>query len=172
MKQLLRSLFLAFLISSCAQPRKENDIVSFKNTSPEAEIFADKDLNEVFKKVDFEKNTAQLTPLIKQKLQEYYDLLVLKETNPEFSDEIKEQLKKLSDEKLEIASTINPVSIKNILFISALEKVSDSIQKVKFSYERNSKKDSLTAIIKSSPIKIEDQIIWNTQILFKKAYSN
>jgi hypothetical protein len=150
---------------ACSKARHKESMVSTDAIELEAAPFVEE---EILKKVDFEKNITQLNPLIKQKLQEYYDLLALEKANPEFTNEIKVQLKKLSDIQLELDSTINQVKIEDILFLSSIEKVSDSIQKVKFSYNNGSKTDSLTAIIKTTPVKVDDQTIWNTQVLFEK----
>lgn len=157
-------LALLFVLSCSKAPRSESSV--FTDKIEEVGMVADESI-EVFKEFDIE-NTTSLNTILKQKLQEYHDLLLLEKTNPEFSNEIKEQLKKLSDEKLDIDSIEGEVSIRDILFLSSAEKISDSIQKIKFSYRANTKTDSLTAIVKTIPIVIENQTIWSTSILFEK----
>ena len=168
MKQFFLYILTLLFLLSCSRARQKENMVSTDAVESEIMIPTEVDIKEAFKKVDLEKNTTQLNPLIKQKLQEYHDLLALEKTNPEFKNEIKEQLKKLSDSQLEIDSTINEVNIENISFLSPPEKISDSIQKVTFSYSNGSKTDSLTAVVKTTPIKVDDQTIWSTQILFEK----
>ena len=150
---------LIFLtLCSCSKAREQESIV-----------YAEEDkmvIEENFTKLDIN-NTTQLTPLLKQKLQEYYDLLYLKKSSPDFSEQIDKQLNKIFKETPRTDSLNDSIKIKNITFLSRAENVSDSVQKIKFSYEAGSKTDSLSAIIKTTPVTIEDQVIWSTSISFE-----
>lgn len=166
MRQFLISILALLFVISCSRaPRNESAV--FSDEIEESDMVTAKESMEVFKEFDIE-NTISLNTILKQKLQEYHDLLLLEKTNPEFSDEIKGQLKKLSDEKLNTDSTENKINIENISFLSSPEKISDSIQKIRFSYKTNTKIDSLIAVVKTIPIVIEGQTIWSTQITFEK----
>jgi len=149
---------LIFLtLCSCSKAREQNAVFATEDRMVIEENFTKFDIN----------NTTQLTPLLKQKLQEYYDLLYLKNSSPDFSGQIDKQLNKIFKETPRTDSLNDSMKIKNITILSNPENVSDSVQKIKFSYEAGSKTDSLSAIIKTTPVTIEDQVIWSTNISFE-----
>lgn len=149
-------IFLIFF--SCSRVREQ-----------ESAVHAEEDgtvIEENFTKFDIY-NTDQLKPLLKQKLQEYYDLLLLKNSSPDFSEQIDKQLNKILKETTRIDSLNDSTRINNITFLSDPENVSDSVQKIKFSYEAGPIIDSLSAVIKTTPVTIEDKVIWSTNISFE-----
>ncbi len=149
-------IFLIFF--SCSRVREqENAVYAVEDEMIIEENFTKFDIN----------NTQQLTPLLKQKLQEYYDLLILKNKSPDFSEQIDKQLNKILKEIPDNEKLNDSTKINNITFLSDPENISDSVQKIKFSYEAGSIIDSLSAIIKTIPVTIEDQVIWSTNISFE-----
>lgn len=149
-------IFLIFF--SCSRVREqENAVYAVEDEMVIEESFAKFDIN----------NTSQLTPLLKQKLQEYYDLLYLKNSSPDFSGQIDTQLNKIFKETPQTTALNDSIKIKNITYLSGAENVSDSVQKIKFSYEAGPMIDTLSAIIKTTPITIDEQVIWSTNISFE-----
>lgn len=149
-------IFLIFF--SCSRVREQENAMY----TVEEEMV----IEENFTKFDIH-NTTQLTPLLKQKLQEYYDLLNLKKSSPDFSGQIDKQLNKIFKEASQANALNDSINIKNITILSGAENVSDSIQKIKFSYEAGPMIDTLSAIIKTTPVTIEGQVIWSTNISFE-----
>lgn len=149
-------IFLIFF--SCSRVREQENAMY----TVEEEMV----IEENFTKFDIH-NTTQLIPLLKQKLQEYYDLLNLKKRSPDFSGQIDKQLNKIFKEASQANALNDSINIKNITILSGAENVSDSIQKIKFSYEAGPMIDTLSAIIKTTPITIEGQVIWSTNISFE-----
>src|SRR5690606_18688365 len=80
-------IFLIFF--SCSRVREQENAMY----TVEEEMV----IEENFTKFDIH-NTTQLIPLLKQKLQEYYDLLNLKKRSPDFSGQIDKQLNKIFKE--------------------------------------------------------------------------
>lgn len=150
-------IFLIFF--SCSRVREQENAVY----AVEGEMI----IEENFTKFDIN-NTGQLTPLLKQKLQEYYDLLNLKNNSPDFSEQIDKQLNKILKETPNNEKFNDSTKINNINFLANPENISDSVQKIKFSYEADSIIDSLSAIIKTTPVTIEGQVIWSTNISFER----
>lgn len=151
-------ILIFLVLCSCSKVREK-----------ESTAYAEEDemvIEENFTKFDIN-NTAQLTPLLKQKLQEYYDLLYLKKSSPDFSGQIDKQLNKILKETPRTDSLHDSIKVKNISILSNPENISDSIQKIKFSYGAGSIIDTLSAIIKTTPVTIEDQLIWSTNISFE-----
>lgn len=151
-------IFIFLIYFSCSRVREQENIV-----------YAEEDnmvIEEGFMKFDIN-NTDQLTTILKQKLQEYYDLLILKNSSPEFNEQIDSQLNKILREKPQTDTFNDSTKINNITFLSDPENVSDSIQKIKFSYKAGTIIDTLSAIIKTTPITIDDQMIWSTNISFE-----
>lgn len=149
-------IFLIFF--SCSRVREQENAMY----TVEEEMV----IEENFTKFDIH-NTTQLIPLLKQKLQEYYDLLNLKKSSPDFSGQIDKQLNKIFKEASQANALNDSINIKNITILSGAENVSDSIQKIKFSYEAGPMIDTLSAIIKTTPVTIEGQVIWSTNISFE-----
>lgn len=149
-------IFLIFF--SCSRVREQENAMY----TVEEEMV----IEENFTKFDIH-NTTQLIPLLKQKLQEYYDLLNLKKRSPDFSGQIDKQLNKIFKEASQANALNDSINIKNITILSGAENVSDSIQKIKFSYEAGPMIDTLSAIIKTTPVTIEGQVIWSTNISFE-----
>lgn len=151
-------IFIFLIFFSCSRVREQENA-----------MYADEDemvIEENFTKFDIN-NTVQLTSLLKQKLQEYYDLLHLKKSSPDFSGQIDKQLNKILRKRPRTDSLHDSIRIKNITILSNPENISDSIQKIKISYGAGSMTDTLSAIIKTTPVTIEDQVIWSTNISFE-----
>src|SRR5690606_8778605 len=108
MKQIITYIPIFLILCSCSKVREQESAVY---TAEDKMV-----IEETFTKFDIN-NTEQLTPLLKQKLQEYYDLLLLKNSSPDFSEQIDKQLNKILKERPRIDSLNDSTRIKNISFL-------------------------------------------------------
>jgi len=162
-------IFVVLFITSCANNRKEaaTEAVDMEKTETVLESTATEDAEEVF--------TFQ--HLTEQKLQDYFDLLVLQEQHPEFIDDIRTQLQELSKDSVIKADFPQKVAIQNVQQVGETLQVSDSIQKIRLRFDiiaNNSiKKDSITAIIKTKKVSLDNEEFISTKVKFtKKKMSN
>jgi len=163
MKKIL-FLLLIFIVASCSKSKQEAPIEAIE-ANEEHMMLEDEPMianTEVF--------TYQ--HLIEQKLQDYYDLLALKSQHPEFIEDITLQLEELSEGEISITNNRQKVLIKNVKQIGISEQVSDSIQKITIQFDilndSISKTDSISAIIKTKKIILEDTKVVSTKIIFSK----
>lgn len=110
--------------------------------------------------------------MLQQKLQDYYDLVTLKENYPEFNEEINNQLNTLITDSLQTNSN-KKVSIKN-LTLSKTE-VKDPTTKELYLYfdvidNDIAKKDSIIAVMTTKNVFIDSIKTVATKIKFKKMY--
>lgn len=123
-----------------------------------------------------DKNDDQFMPtnyetLASQKLQEYFDLMQLQETHPEFKEDVLVQLKSLSQDANLSKKYINLDSVKNIRSIGDILKISDSVQKLKLEFDVMSKgkmtHDSIEALIITKTVMMDTDSITSNKIVFK-----
>ncbi len=163
MKRLIY-IFVVLFITSCANNRKEVSIeaVEMEKTETVLESSVMEDVKETF--------TFQ--HLTEQKLQDYFDLLVLKQQHPEFIDDIRAQLHELSQDTILISYFPQKVDIKNVQQIGKTQQISDSIQKIKLRFDISTdnslKSDSITAIIKTKRITLDNEELISTKVVFTK----
>ncbi len=164
MKKLV-NIFVVLLIISCANERKSEapiEVVNMEKTETVLENSAMEDVKEAF--------TFQ--HLTEQKLQDYFDLLVLKQQHPEFIDDIRAQLHELSEDSIIISYFPQEVDIKNVQQIGETQQISDSIQKIKLRFDISTndsvKKDSIIAIIKTKRITLDNEELISTKVVFTK----
>lgn len=105
--------------------------------------------------------------ITKQKLQEYYDLLILKQRHNNF--DVSEQLQKIAT-IVKVVDT-NSVRIENLNLIK-MQIVSDTIKKTKISYDvifnNRIRRDTITTIIYSKKISIDNQEFISNKIQFEE----
>ena len=105
-----------------------------------------------------------------QKLQNYVELLKLKEKHPELKEDIQTQLNNVS--KKAIISISEDATIENIYQVGPIETISDTIQKIKLVYTLISKtkriEDTLYATIKSTTIILDGSAIKANKVTFSK----
>lgn len=158
-------IYVAFFMMSCANERKNEapiEGVNMEKTETMLESTAFEDAKEAF--------TFQ--HLTEQKLQDYFDLLVLQQQHPEFIEDIRTQLHELSEDSIIISYFPQKVDIKNIQQIGETQIISDSIQRIELRFDiitNNSvKKDSITAIIKTKTITLDNEELSSTKVVFTK----
>jgi len=109
--------------------------------------------------------------ITKQKLQDYFDLLVLQQKHPEFNEDIITQLKEISNENRTVSDTI-AVQVVNLNLIGKIQKISDSIQKMKITFdivsENDIKKDTIITLIKTKKVMIDSQEFISNKLQFLK----
>ncbi len=167
MKKLLY-IFITLFIISCANNKKEaamdavESVEMEQNKTTILESTAIEDMSGVF----------QYQQITTQKLQDYFDLSILQQQHPEFKEEITTQLQELSKDILIIADSTQQVIIENVQQLSEIQRVSDSVQKIKIRFDirtNNSvKNDSITAIITTKKIRLDDKEVISTKILFER----
>ncbi|MGX1930671.1 hypothetical protein [Flagellimonas sp. 2504JD4-2] len=118
-----------------------------------------------------EQNEISLEEFTTQKLRTYIELLKLKNEYPEFKDDIISRLVKFSktdllmvDESIEVADFIIQRS-------GEIEKISDSVNKIKFYVKRNTNqglfKDSITAYITTSTVNVDGIQRFSRDVVFE-----
>ncbi len=157
MKKLVYILIFAIL-GSC---------MNNKDTKESMPSIMTEDMDDSYR---IENSNFNTTTLAQQKLQEYYDLSLLQKHHPEFESDIKLQLSKFADLPLNISNTIQEITIKNVTEISH-QKLTDSTSKLRLRYEVTSKKgssfDTISAIIKTKIITLNNEIITTNKLTFK-----
>lgn len=155
MKQLLY-----IMIIICAWSCKNHDAMELKNIEVEDANTVSKPIASDFTEID----------LISQKLQEYYDLSVLQQQFPELEKELTSQIKTLSNSEASLNTDSN-ISIKNVSQIGNSKQLSDSITELVLKFEIHSKKrtqiDTITALVKTSKITIDNEEFTTRKIEFK-----
>jgi len=158
-------IFVVLFIASCANNRKEaaTEAVDMEQSETVLESTA-------FEDAAIETFTFQ--HLTEQKLQDYFDLLVLQQQHPEFIDDIRIQLQELSKDSVIKADFPQKVDIQNVQQVGETLQVSDSIQKIRLRFDiiaNNSiKKDSITAIIKTKKVSLDNEEFISTKVKFTK----
>ncbi|AUC16951.1 hypothetical protein BTO06_18150 [Tenacibaculum sp. SZ-18] len=119
--------------------------------------------------VKFEKSE---NAIFKEKLTRYFDLLKLKEIHPDFETDLISQLQNLSQNDIIEIKNLEGINIENITVVNNILKVSDSIEKVKLTYnivgKNFSKKDSIYAYKTSTEIMIDGYPAKSFDIKFAK----
>jgi len=167
MKKLLY-ISIAFFIISCANNRKEAAIDAVESVEMEQnettvlESTAMEDMSAEF----------QYQQITTQKLQDYFDLSVLQQQHPEFKEEITTQLQELSKDILIIEYSTQQAIIENVQQLNEIQRVSDSVQKIKIRFDIRTndsvKSDSITAIIITKKIRLDDEEVTSTKVLFER----
>ena len=156
MRKILSLIILIFLIYSCSRSKEMKSV----NDSYKKEAVIEKSaiITEQFK--------YQI--ITKQKLQEYYDLLVLQKKHPEFKDDILAQLQKISSINKKLKDT-NSIKINNLELIST-NKTSETERRIKISFDVISnnkiKKDTTIVLIKTKKVIIDNRELVSNKIRF------
>jgi len=162
MKYLLY-IALALMVLSCARNKAE-EMVSTEAIDNEKSL----------ELATSEASIATYTGLAQQKLQDYFDLLVLQNEHPEFKAEIISQLEQLSEDTISLPEDIASVSIENVEQRGDIENVSDSVQKMTLDFDIVStnfrKKDSINVLIHTQWIDIDGEKLPATKVSFEKNY--
>jgi len=117
--------------------------------------------------------------LATQKLQDYVDLLILQQQHPEFREELRLQLLRLSADTLLVPSHLtmgeagnSEISISGLVQLGEVETVSDTVQKVTFSFKLNSETtvrvDTLKAIFTTQKVVIDGLQHTTTKVTFEE----
>lgn len=159
MRKCIWSIFILLCIS-CANKNKE--------MNAEADVVLKRNMEYL----KIEEREVSLENLTTQKLNEYFELLQLNNEHPEFNEDIQQQLNTLSKQSLFKVGDLTPISIKNIHQIGNVEKVSDSVQKIKLLYTvtfgSREITDSIYASIFFKTIQIEEVETLSSKVIFSK----
>lgn len=161
MKKLI-FLFIVIIIVSCKNETTKSNIDLNEVMEIEKEVtkdISDTSDNQIFLNKE----------LTKEKLQELYDLIVLKNEHPEFKVSINKQLKSYVNDSIP-NKAIAEGTINNIALKGDIIQVSDSIQKVELYFDfltKNTvKKDSIWAIFTSKTIIVNGEELKSTKVTF------
>ncbi len=162
MKQLVYIVFIAFLIG-CNNTSEENSLATSDSTESEfIEETAATTIEEAF----------PYATITQQKLQEYFDLLAIKNEHPEFAETISAQLRQITTDSILLPNEQDSVAVKNLSAVGPFIKINDTLQKQSFLYTLASKTifktDTLTAHIITKPIEIEGDRTLAIKLVFKK----
>lgn len=151
----MRKLFYIFILVFLANCSKRKEMNSAKIDALEIAMPAETFENQV---------------MLQQKLQDYYDLVFLKENYPDFNAEVNEQLNNLVYDTLAI-NLNKSGTIKNLNLIQETI-ISNSVKEVKLQFDiadnNTTKKDSITAIITTKKMIIDGNESIASKIKFKK----
>ena len=168
--KILVYIFVALLILSCAN--NKNEAPAMKTDEVKQNEF----ILENAVALEDASNTFIYKELAAQKLQDYFDLLVLQKHHPEFKEDIHNQLQKLLTDSIAIPNIAQKVIIKNVQQISDIQHISDSVQKVvirfDITFNHTIKTDSIVAIIKTKKINLDNKEVISTKISFLKEKFN
>lgn len=163
MKKLSYIYIVIFICFSCSNNRSEKAI--YESIAIENDIELNSEVDDVEEGIE----RFSYEALSKQKLQEMYDLISLKNKHPEFSESIKNQLKAYTKDSIKL-ETGKEVFIKNLNLKEEVIQVSDSIQKMKLYYdlvsENVAKKDSIWITITTNAINFEQELVTTSKVKF------
>ena len=143
----------------------------------EAQEFFQRQIEEAINTLINEKNTENNTTFLyknmtTEKLQEFLDLIALQNKHPEFSEEIKSQLKNYTKDSLSNYKTIEDVLIKNIELQGAIIKLNDTIEKMKITFDLISKndikQDSIWAEVTTHGVELNGKQMQSRKVRFNK----
>ncbi|WP_432411558.1 hypothetical protein [Rasiella sp. SM2506] len=161
MKQLVYILFTVLLIG-CANVSEEKSFATSDTAETELDEASSIPIEEAF-------SYATIT---EQKLQEYFDLLVLKNKHPELAETISAQLRQITTDSILLSREQDSVAVKNLSALGPLVKINDTLQEQSFLYtiasKNLSKTDTLTAHIITKPIRIDGIETLATKVVFRK----
>ena len=155
-----------FLVFSCMNNTEKSEAVSYDDTELDTEVFK---INEA---ALTEATLFSEQDIAYQKLQEFYDLNLLKLHHPEFEEDISKQIAEISNSKLDLPKLVRAIKISNLKQHEAREVINDSVSKFKLSYSVQSEQktylDSITAKIKTSTIIIDGVKQKTFKVTFEK----
>jgi len=164
MKRSIYITMLSLLTLSCAKNAKEASMGDGEYL--ETEAVGTSEIKAV-KGIEF--SSLQLA---EAKLNEYFELILLRQKHPEFGEDISAQIKNLSKQDLSLADSATVRSIENIRQKGEIAEVSDSLQKIQFYFdlvtENGTHVDSIVAVIRSQKVMVEQQHVIATKVTFEK----
>lgn len=164
MKKFIYIVVASFLMFSCANSNKEASISDVEFSENEVVGNNNKDLEEAA--------TFTNTQLAEVKLQDYFELLVLRQKHPEFKEEIRSQIQSLSEPNLTIPDSLDIISVENLRQAGTVLQLGDSLQKIKFYFnvitENGIREDSITAVLRAQKVTVEQQEVMSTKVTFEK----
>ena len=164
MKKLIYIVVTSFLVFACANSNKSpsNNDIDFS----EAEVLGNNNME-----LEPSAITAN-ADLAEARLKDFFELLLLEQKHPEFKEDIRSQIRNLSETALNISDSISIVSIEYTGHTGEIIRYGDSIQKLKFYYNLTTKngvrKDSILAVLRTQKVMVEQQEVTATKVTFEK----
>ncbi|MEM7087464.1 MAG: hypothetical protein AAF489_14855 [Bacteroidota bacterium] len=164
MKRLVHIVVVSFLLFSCANSNKEASMSGADLSEAEVSESNPIDLSET--------TLMTNTDLAKAKLQDYFDLLILQQKHPEFKEDIRAQIRSLSESDLNISDSLSIISIENLRHTGPIERYGDSLQKIRFYFnlvsDNGRLEDSITAVLRTQKITLEQKEVTATKVTFER----
>jgi len=158
MKKLLY-IGISLLLMACAEAPERDTL---KELEAVETTFEEETTAEAFK----------YATVTEQKLQEYFDLLIVKNKHPEFSETVNTQLRSFVQDSLLFETYEDSVDVKNLHQIGDGQIVNDSIEKLKIGFTIGSlhryKTDTVTAYIITNRVMVDGQETRNITITFSQ----
>lgn len=158
----LACIHIALFFISCANVSEENSVPTSDIAESETIETAATTIEEAF----------PYATITEQKLQDYFDLVALKNKHPEFAETISQQLVRLTKDSMVVMEGQHSVDIKNLRPIGNMFTLNDTLQQQKFEYNIASrtllKTDTLTVNIITKTMEIEGKEVRATKVIFTK----
>ena len=158
----LAYISFTLLFLGCANVSEEKSFAT--NDSAESEITKDEATINVEEAFPYATITGQ-------KLQEYFDLVALKNQHPAFAETISEQLEQLTNDTILLPKGQDSVAVKNLSPVGSIRTINDTLQQQEFTYSIVSKTmfktDTLTAFIVTKPVMVDGVEAVSTKVLFR-----
>lgn len=155
--RLLLYMFLVVLICSC----------SAKSSNKERDFIGDENVLEMYALEN--ESEFSFDNMLAEKLQNYFEMVVLKEEHPEFKQTILLQLQKISKDSIhQKVLAFDQLEISNI---KELEVFSDTLKKINIQYSfKNNPKflDSINAYVRTEIVAFEGKSTTSYKIEFSK----
>ena len=146
-----------FLVFSCMNKAEKSESITYDDAEMDIESLKEN------KAALLEAETISFTEkdIAFQKLQEFYDLNLLKLHHPEFEEDISKQIAEISNINIDLPKLIREVKISNHKQYEAIEVVNDSVSKLKLIYyvqsSQGTQRDTIVAVIKSKTTLIDGE---------------
>jgi len=119
-----------------------------------------------------ESEPFEYATITEQKLQDYFDLLIIKNKHPEFSEAINTQLKSFARDSLLFDTDQDSVDVKSLSQVGAAEIVNDSVKRLKIAFNvgaaQRFQSKTVTAIITTNTVVVDGKLTENTNVTFTK----
>lgn len=152
--KLLVYIYIVLFLTACS-----NNKVSNAETLEEAPV-----------EFNLKEEVFEYEIMAKQKLQDYFDLLELKESYPEFSEEISSQLQTVVNDTIHSSLKPRKALIGNLQQVGELKIISDTEKRIVIGFDLTSndivKRDTLVAIIKTNIVLIDNKKRVATKVSF------
>lgn len=160
-------------VFACASESRSSKYSNFKTTEDanyENELDNDGYLDSYSYKI--EATPFKETLLIHEKLEDFYDLLTLRNRHPEFSEDVTLQLKNFTNDSLNLYAIKGVKTVQNMRPIGNIKIIDSTKRKVQYTYdivsETSRKTDTIWVIITSKMVVLDGKSVLSNKVKFSK----